>query len=109
MKEEHEINYYEYGLQNSRGFRALKVWLALRHAGRRGIERMIGDDIRLTQAMHDALRADPDCEALTRMLSIVTFRYRPQDLAGRVDAAAEYLDELNDRLLERLRRSGVIS
>jgi aromatic-L-amino-acid decarboxylase len=27
------INYYEYGPQNSRGFRALKVWLALRQAG----------------------------------------------------------------------------
>jgi glutamate/tyrosine decarboxylase-like PLP-dependent enzyme len=27
------INYVDYGLQNSRGFRALKVWLALQHAG----------------------------------------------------------------------------
>jgi len=27
-------NFYEYGLQNSRGFRALKVWLALQQAGR---------------------------------------------------------------------------
>jgi glutamate/tyrosine decarboxylase-like PLP-dependent enzyme len=35
-------NYYEYGLQNSRGFRALKVWLALQQVGRSGYEKMIG-------------------------------------------------------------------
>ena len=39
------MNYYEYGPQNSRGFRALKVWLALRHVGRDGYLQMIGDDI----------------------------------------------------------------
>src|SRR4029078_9082083 len=30
---EQATNYVDYGPQNSRGFRALKVWLALRHAG----------------------------------------------------------------------------
>ena len=30
------VNYFDYGLQNSRGFRALKVWLALRQVGRAG-------------------------------------------------------------------------
>ena len=28
-EEEPTLNYYEYGLQNSRGFRALKVWMTL--------------------------------------------------------------------------------
>ena len=30
-------NYFDYGPQNSRGFRALKVWLALRQVGRGGL------------------------------------------------------------------------
>jgi len=34
--EEQGRNYHEFGLQNSRGFRALKVWLALRQVGRSG-------------------------------------------------------------------------
>jgi aromatic-L-amino-acid decarboxylase len=42
--DEPPINYYELGMQNSRGFRALKVWLGLRQAGREGYERMIGRD-----------------------------------------------------------------
>jgi len=32
-KEEEQTNFYESGFQNSRGFRALKVWLEFRHAG----------------------------------------------------------------------------
>ena len=44
--EERATNYVDYGPQNSRGFRALKVWLALRQAGASGYRRMIADDIR---------------------------------------------------------------
>ena len=38
------INYIDYGPQNSRGFRALKVWLALQHVGRKGYEQMLADE-----------------------------------------------------------------
>ena len=34
--EERATNYVDFGPQNSRGFRALKVWLALRHVGAAG-------------------------------------------------------------------------
>ena len=54
--EERATNYVDYGPQNSRGFRALKVWLALRHVGAAGYRRMIGDDMRLSQAMAEAVR-----------------------------------------------------
>ncbi len=47
---EESFNYYEYGLQNSRGFRALKVWLALRQVGRAGYRLMVADDVRLSKA-----------------------------------------------------------
>ena len=49
--DEEVVNYFDYGPQNSRGFRALKVWLALRQVGLLGLRRsMIGDDMRLAQA-----------------------------------------------------------
>ena len=50
------MNYFDYGPQNSRGFRALKVWLALRQVGRAGYLQMIGDDMLLARHLHQARR-----------------------------------------------------
>ena len=57
--DEAATNYFDFGPQNSRGFRALKVWLALRQAGRAGYVRMIGDDIRLADRLHGRVAAHP--------------------------------------------------
>jgi aromatic-L-amino-acid/L-tryptophan decarboxylase len=97
---EGQVNFYELGPQNSRGFRALKVWLALRQAGRAGYVEMIGDDCRLARLLYELADADPELEARTHGLSIATFRYAPEG------ASEAELDELNERLLERLRTSG---
>lgn len=103
-----EINYHEFGPQNSRGFRALKVWLALQQVGREGYVRMIGDDIRLAERLRDALEAHPLFDVRSQSLSITTFRYLPDDLAARRGEAAvdTYLDELNRELVERLQAGG---
>ena len=78
---DHEVtNYFDYGPQNSRGFRALKVWLALRQVGRSGYLQMIGDDMRLARHLHALVQQHPDFEAMTQHLSITTFRYVPRDL-----------------------------
>jgi len=100
------INYFDHGPQNSRGFRALKVWLALRQAGRAGYARMIADDIRLAQDLQRRVAAHPELEAHTQDLSITTFRYVPAGLAaGRADVEA-YLNDLNTELLTRLQQGG---
>ncbi len=105
--EEPPINYYELGMQNSRGFRALKVWLGLRQAGREGYVRMIGDDCRLAAALHRNVGAHPELEAVTLGLSITTFRYVPPDLRGR-DGSDDYLNTLNETLLARLKLGGEV-
>ena len=79
------INYHELGIQNSRGFRALKVWLALRQVGREGYQKLISDDIELARSLYRLADDNPELEAFTQNLSITTFRYRPADLG----AAAE--------------------
>ena len=97
--DEHATNYVDYGPQNSRGFRALKVWLALQHAGAAGYRRMIADDIRLSRAMADAVRRRDELELFTQSLSITTFRYVPP----RGDA-----DEFNARLIQEIQNDGRI-
>lgn len=98
--------FYEYGPQNSRGFRALKVWMGLRQAGRAGATRMIADDIALARALYDAAAATPDLEAHTHGLSITTFRYVPADLDASTRAAEDYLNDLNRAIMERMQSSG---
>jgi glutamate/tyrosine decarboxylase-like PLP-dependent enzyme len=101
-------NFVDYGLQNSRGFRALKVWLALRHAGRAGYRRMIADDIELAGVLHDAVARHAELEPATLSLSIATFRYVPRELrdgVGQPDVE-ERLNRLNEALLDALQRNG---
>ena len=105
------VNFHELGLQNSRGFRALKVWLGLRQAGREGYIQLIRDDIALTKALHDAVAAHDELEALTLSLGIATFRYVPPGAKSESDPdsnghAPEYLNELNTALLTRLQAGG---
>ena len=105
---EEGLNYVEYGPQNSRGFRALKVWLALRHAGARGYRAMIAEDMRLSRVMAERVGAEPDLERFTQSLSITTFRFLPRDLRERRGESdvAEYLDRLNQDLLDRIQNGG---
>ncbi len=102
------VNYVDLGPQNSRGFKALKVWLMLQHAGADGYRRMIADDIALARRLYDAAAAHPELEACSHALSITTFRYVPADRAphvGHPDTEG-YLNALNEAVLERLQRSG---
>ena len=105
---EHGTNFVDYGPQNSRGFRALKVWLALRQAGASGYRQMISDDIRLSRRMADAVRVSSELELLTQDLSITTFRYVPPALrARRADPdVSTYLDALNTAILDAIQRGG---
>jgi aromatic-L-amino-acid/L-tryptophan decarboxylase len=102
------IHYFEYGTQNSRGFRALKVWLGLRQAGREGCVRMIADNIDVAKALYRAVQKQPELEAATQALSIATFRYVPVDLRENASSAPveEYLNRLNTEVLNRIQRCG---
>ena len=106
--EERGVNYFDHGPQNSRGFRALKVWLALRHAGAAGYRRMVHDDIALAASLAEAVRTHPDLEFFTHSLSITTYRCVPPDLKPQAGAPTveEYLDTLNKEVLERIQSGG---
>jgi len=102
------MNYYDIGPQNSRGFRALKVWLALQQAGAAGYREMIQDDITLARYLYDLAVDHPELEAITYNLSITTLRYVPQEFRAKLgsEQTEKYLNELNQHLLEAIEKSG---
>ena len=107
-KDDDLIDYHSRGPQNSRGFRALKVWLGLRLAGREGYRAMIADDIALARRLFEAAGRDPELEAVTLGLSIATFRYVPRDVTAADGRDEAYLDRLNAAVLERLQGGGEV-
>ena len=95
-------NFYEYGFQNSRGFRALKVWMILQQAGRNGYIEMIKKDRELSILLFLLADRHPELEAISQNLSITTLRYRPRDYKE------EDLNTLNESLLIELQQGGEV-
>ena len=100
-------DFYELGMQNTRGFRALKVWLMFRAAGRAGYIESIRDDIRLAQRLFELVDQHAEFSTHAVNLSIATFRYVPGDLRNDTSADAEnYLDTLNQAVLAEVQANG---
>ncbi|HAH24073.1 MAG TPA: aspartate aminotransferase family protein [Prolixibacteraceae bacterium] len=106
--EEPALNYYEYGLQNSRGFRALKVWMALQQVGKDGYIQMINDDIELAKLLFELANRHPELEAVTHNLSITTLRYIPLGYLHDHKMDEAYLNNLNEKLLNELQHGGEV-
>jgi len=106
--DEHGTNFVDYGPQNSRGFRALKVWLALKQVGAAGYRRMIAGNMALSRALAEAVERNPDLQLQTEGLSIATFRFVPADLRSSAgdEAVVAYLNRLNEALLDKIQRGG---
>ncbi len=104
--DDEQVNFYEYGIQNSRGFRALKVWLALRQIGFEGYIQSIREDIALAYYLHELAEAHPELQAFTHHLSITTFRYVPSGVDPAAPDARERLNTLNETLLAQLEAGG---
>jgi aromatic-L-amino-acid decarboxylase len=93
----------ERGVELSRGFKALKVWMGLKTHGRRGYVRAIENDVRLAHALAEEVGRRKDFEGLSpTVLSIVNFRYRPSDR----NLSEEDLDRINRKIANRLLGGG---
>lgn len=75
--------YAEYGFQQSRGFRALKLWMTLLYAGKEGVKAHIVRQNDLARALAELVEADPFFELSAPVdLSIVCFRAVLDGVAG---------------------------
>lgn len=94
--------FWDYGVELSRRFRALKVWLTLQYYGSRRIAEAISEDIALAAYFGEKLGEAEDFELLAPVeLSICCFRYVPRP--GLSDAE---LDRLNERIMGLVQKGG---
>ena len=89
-------NLMDTGIQLGRRFRALKLWMVLRHFGADGLRTRIAEHIRLARLFEQWVRDDPHFTLMAPApFSVVCFR-------------ANLSDERNEQLLERVNASGEV-
>lgn len=92
----------EYGVQLSRGFRALKVWMSLQEHGALKYGRLIEQNVAQARFLTERVERTPELELLApTALNIVCFRYRAPGLDD------ETLDRLNQEVLLGIQEAGV--
>jgi glutamate/tyrosine decarboxylase-like PLP-dependent enzyme len=90
------------GVQLSRGFRALKVWMSLKAQGADAWGRLVEQNVAQARHLRDRVLAEPRLELLAPApLNVVCFRY----LAPALDPAA--LDAVNEEILLRVQERGI--
>jgi aromatic-L-amino-acid/L-tryptophan decarboxylase len=91
------------GVALARRFRALKLWMVMRSFGAAGLRTRIAEHVRLARLFAGWIDGHADFERLAPVpLSVVCFRARPRGVA------ADALDMLNQRLLDRVNASGKV-
>jgi aromatic-L-amino-acid decarboxylase len=94
--------YYVHGLEQSRRFRALKVWMSFKRYGVEEIGRWIDNNVAQARHLHELARARPRFDsAVEPRMSAVCVRYLPQP---ELDEEAQ--SKLHHLVVDRIERSG---
>lgn len=93
------VTFADRGIELTRGFKALKVWMSLKTHGAAAYGAMIEQNMRQAEHLTALIVAHPELELLApRATNVVCFRYRA--------AKAEPRNDLNRELVMRLQESG---
>jgi len=104
-------NLMDTGIQLGRRFRALKLWMVLRHFGAEGLRERLAEHMRLARLFASWIDASSDFERLAPVpFSVVCFRALPHGSEpNAADAERETgLDAFNERLLEAVNGTGEV-
>jgi len=110
-----DVDFSDYGIQLSRNFRALKIWMSLKQYGVLKYGRLIDQNVNLVQYFSALIDESLDFEIVTKPgLSIVCFRYFPMNLQKMYEESSsvqkerisEYLNVLNRDVVNSMRIDG---
>ena len=96
------ISFSEYGIQLSRSFRALKIWMMMKEQGSKKLGRMISRNVDQAQYLGRLIEKTAHLELIAPIgLDIVCYRYNP----GATDLKT--LNQLNRKILIELQEQGI--
>ena len=91
-----------YGMELSRGFKALKVWMSVKEHGMQQYRDLVRQNLRQTQYLTGLINLEPQLELMAEVpLNIVCFRFNP----GGLDV--DTLNRINKEMLMRLHEEGI--
>lgn len=97
-----DIWFSDYGVELSRGFKALKIWMSMKEHGVKKFGRLVTQNVEQVQYLKSLVESNPKLELLAPApMNILCFRY----INSSTDD--EQLNALNKELLLRLHESGV--
>ncbi len=101
--DEEEINYFDYGVQLTRGFRALKLWLSIKTFGAAAFRQAINKGFELAEFAESILRRSDCWRVVTpATMGIVTFRYVVKG------ASEDEINEIHRRMVEMMAVDGFV-
>jgi aromatic-L-amino-acid/L-tryptophan decarboxylase len=99
-------NLMDTGIQLGRRFRALKLWMVMRHFGAEGLRARLAEHMRMARLFAEWVDEDDEFERLAPVpFSVVCFRAAPSRARAGGEAA---LEALNAAILERVNAGGEI-
>lgn len=99
------LDFKDYSPQLHRNFRALKVWMTFKAYGAKKLRAAIESNIKVMRYLANRIDDSQDFVRLAPVpLSVVCFQYRTTDISKHADQ--QYLDDLNNRLLNALEKDG---
>lgn len=91
-----------YGMELSRGFKALKVWMSLREHGIEKYSRLIAQNIKQAFYLGQQIERQPQLELMAEVsMNVVCYRFNPGNLSD------EELNGLNKELLMRMQEQAI--
>ena len=92
----------EFGPELSRGFRALKIWFAMKEHGTHKLGQMIEQNCAQAQYLADRINREPELELMAPVkLNVVCFRFRPQGFEPLE------IDEINEDVVADIQEAGI--
>jgi aromatic-L-amino-acid decarboxylase len=101
------VNFCDHGIQLTRSFRALKIWMTLKHYGVEKFQALVNQHLDLALLATALFDRSPVLDVMVRpQLGVVCFRYLPESPVPDQMDRETYLQQLNEALVERIHQDG---